>query len=86
MTIKEAYQTVRNELEKFGEGLTEKQEVIILTKTDVSEKKAIAKARKDLSKFNKDILEVSILDDDSMKELSKQLMKRLQKAVLIRIR
>jgi GTP-binding protein len=71
------YQTIRHELEKFGAGLTDKKEVIVLTKTDLVEKKAVTAARKALAKFNPDILEVSVLDDESVKNIGEELVKRL---------
>ena len=72
------YRTVRKELEKFGEGLTEKREVIILSKTDMSDEKAIKDARKKLKKHCDDILEVSILDDAAVKKLGEEIVKRLE--------
>ena len=73
------YKMVRKELEKFGHGLSDKEEVIILSKTDIVTgthtqiKKKIAAARSVLKKYNKNILEVSILDDASLKKLTDQL-------------
>jgi len=72
-----AYKTVREELKKFGDGLDEKPEVIILTKTDMVDIKAVTAARKKLTKYNKDILIVSVLDDASIKKLGEELAKRL---------
>lgn len=77
--IKEAYLTVRRELEKYGEGLPDKKEVIILTKTDMVDEKAIKAARKALKKYGDDILEVTVLDDASIKKLGEELTKRLKK-------
>lgn len=75
--IKGAYLTVREELAKYDESLAEKREVVILTKTDMADEKKIKAARKALTKYNKDILEASVLDDASIKSLSKEIMKRL---------
>ena len=76
--VVEAYTTVRRELEKYGNSLETKKEVIVLSKTDVADTKAIAAARKALKKFNQDILEVSILDDVSIKKMSEEIVKRLE--------
>jgi GTP-binding protein len=76
-----AYKTVRSELGQYGHGLEEKKETIILTKTDVVDKKAIAASKKALAKFNKDILTVSILDDASIKELGDEIVKRFRKKI-----
>ncbi|MEN9524222.1 MAG: GTPase ObgE, GTP-binding protein [Candidatus Parcubacteria bacterium] len=74
----EAYLTVRKELEKYGEGLPNKTEVVILTKTDMVEPGTVKDARKALKKYCKDILEVSVLDDASIKKLGEELVKRLK--------
>ena len=72
------YKTVRKELEKFDPELMDKKEVIILTKTDAVDAKAIASAVKKLTKYNKDILTVSILDDASIKKLREEIIQRLE--------
>lgn len=76
--VKDAYNTVRMELKKYGEGLPEKKEVIILTKTDMVTEKEVKAARKTLKKSNDDILEVTVLDDASIKKLREELVKRLK--------
>ena len=82
------YKTVRKELSQFGQTLDEKPEVIVLTKTDAlggptNDKKtsdaAIKKAKTALKKLNPDILTVSVLDDESVKELGDEIVKRLRK-------
>ncbi len=74
-----AYKTIRGELAQYGQGLEEKEETIILTKTDMVDEKTLKDAEKKLSKFNKDILTVTILDDESIKKLSDEVVKRLRK-------
>lgn len=76
--IENVYLTVRSELEKFGAGLAEKKETIILSKTDAVDADTIAKAREILSKHNADILETTILDDVSIKKIGEEIVKRLQ--------
>jgi GTP-binding protein len=73
------YKTVRKELEKFGHGLADKKEIIILSKTDMVDAKKIKAARATLKKYNPHIFEVSILDDKSLKKLSDELTKIVQK-------
>lgn len=77
------YKTIRDELKKYGEGLDEKPELIVLTKTDMVDAKTIATAHKKLEKYSKGsggkILEVSILDDASVKKLGEEIVKRLSK-------
>ncbi|MEI6305160.1 MAG: GTPase ObgE [Candidatus Taylorbacteria bacterium] len=73
------YKTVRNELEKFGEGLTDKDEIIILTKTDLVDAAELKKIKTKVAKINKNIVTVSVLDDESVKKLREYLSKKLQK-------
>lgn len=73
------YKTIRNELVQYGKGLDEKEETIILTKTDTTDEKKIKEATKALGKFNKDILTVTVLDDESVKNLSEEIVERLRK-------
>ena len=73
------YKTIRAELEQYGHGLDEKPETIILTKTDLVEPAAISLAIRELSKFNNDILYVSILDEKSTKEVKDEIVRRLRK-------
>ena len=77
--IVKAYQAVRGELEKYGNGLAEKREVIILTKTDLVDAKAVIVARKALKKLNPNILEVSVLDDASIKKIGEEIVQLLRK-------
>lgn len=73
-----AYKTIRAELEKYGEGLSDKKEIILLTKTDLVDEKTLQKLKKSLSKKNKEILGVSILDDASLKNLKDYLTKAVK--------
>lgn len=75
--IEDTYKIVRRELEKYGEGLTEKKEIIILTKTDIVDPKMILTAKKLLKKYNGNILEVTVLDDDSIRTLGEGIVKGL---------
>lgn len=78
--IEETYLTVRGELEKYGQGLSDKKEIVILTKTDMVGKDAITAAKKTLKKYAKGILEVSVLDDDSVKKLETKIVKEFNDA------
>jgi GTP-binding protein len=73
------YKTIRAELERYGQGLDEKEETIILTKIDMVDEKVVEKAISSLKKLNKDILTVTVLDDKNIKKLSDELVKRLNK-------
>jgi len=75
------YKTIRAELEKFGQGLSEKPEIILLTKTDMVGEEVIAEARKALKKFNPNIHAVTILDDGAVKKFGDVLTQDLQKMI-----
>ncbi len=75
----EVYKTIRGELAQYGQGLDTKEETIILTKTDAVDEKTLESAKKKLSKYTKDILTVSILDDAAIKKVSDEIVKRLRK-------
>lgn len=72
------YKTIRKELKKYSKELAEKEEVLILTKTDVLTPKELESAKKKMTKLNPNILTVSILDDASIKNLKDSLIKILR--------
>ena len=74
-----AYKVIRKELKEYGTELAEKKEVIILTKTDLVDKKTLEKSIKKISKLNKNVITVTILDDKSIKNLKDKLIKILRK-------
>lgn len=65
------YKTVMNELELYNGKMLEKPTTILLTKTDVSTPAEVAKKVKQLKKLNKDVIALTILDDDSLLPLKK---------------
>lgn len=65
-----AYQTIRDELSAYDKALLEKQEIVVLSKTDAVDP-AVAEDR--LSKLPKGALSLTILDDDSITVFSKKL-------------
>ena len=80
-----AYKVIRGELEKYGNGLTDKKEIIILTKTDLVDSNTIEKAKKALMSMPKNggrtsvgLFDVTVLDDDSIKKLAEELVKLLE--------
>lgn len=73
-----AYREVRGELEAFGRGLGEKQEVVVLSKTDLlTPEEVAAKARELHEATDREVLTVSSIDDDSVKKLSDWLSRHL---------
>lgn len=76
-SVAKTYEIVRKELEKYGEGLVDKKEVVVLSKTDLVDDKTVASARKSLEKYGKEVLEVSVLDDSAVKKLGEAITKAL---------
>lgn len=72
------YKTIRAELEKYSSELAEKEEVVILTKTDVLTPAEVKKAVVKMKKITKKVLTVSILDDGAVKALKDDLVKMLR--------
>jgi GTP-binding protein len=83
------YKEIRKELEKYDknldlgeEGLSKKDEIIILTKSDVMEdSKIIEKKKKEFQKFSKKVFTLSLYDDKSVKTFKDELMKIFKKKV-----
>lgn len=83
------YKEVRKELVKYdknlklgNDGLSEKEEIIILTKSDVVEdQKIITKAVKAFEKLEKQVFTLSLYDDKSVKKFRDALVKILKKKV-----
>ncbi len=76
--IEKTYNTVRNELDAFDPHLSQKTEIIILTKTDLMQPgEAAALAGRIESWKDKKVFTVSIYDLDAMKRLSNDLVKLL---------
>ncbi len=73
-----AYKTIREELAKSSPELTEKEEVIVLTKTDLSDEKTIAKHKKEFEKLGKPVFTLSLFDDSMTKEFADGLVKLLR--------
>ncbi len=72
------YKTIRKELKAYSEDLANKEEIIILTKTDVLTPKEVEAVKNKIAKYNPNILTVSILDDASLKNLRDSLIKILR--------
>lgn len=73
------YRTIRAELERYSPKLTEKAELVLLTKCDeVSETEAKEKQALLAEAAGKTVQTVSVLDDLTLKEFSTLLLKTLQ--------
>lgn len=81
------YKEIRKELQKYDkdlglteDGLSKKDEIIILTKVDIIEdKKLVEKARKAFEKLDKKVFVLSLFDDKMVKEFIDELTKILKK-------
>lgn len=79
MNMMKAYKQVRAELEAYGEGLSEKDEIIILTKTDSIDEKELKVKVKEFAKLKKPIYTVTLFDEKSVKKISDELVDLLKK-------
>ena len=87
----DVYKQIRKELGSYDKTLLDKEEVIILTKTDVVEdpvkkqslhgasSKKIEKIKKEFLKLKRPVFTLSLYDDDSVKSLTDELVKLLRK-------
>ncbi len=78
------YKQIRSELEKYDkenklgeDGLSQKEEIIILTKTDVTKPDLVAKKVKEFQKLKKQVFVLSLYDDESIKTFSHEMSKIL---------
>jgi len=76
--VVKAYKVIRKELKDYSAELAEKKEVVILTKTDLVDEKTVASAKKKIEKLNKNILTVTVYDNESTKKLKDDLIKILR--------
>lgn len=81
-----SYRTIRNELKKFDESLLEKQEWVLLTKTDLVTSEQCERVRSVFEKEGvKNIFEVSGETNDGVKELSDALVRHLRATSVTKI-
>lgn len=73
-----AYGAIRTELEKFGQGLNEKDEIILLTKTDIVSAEVVADTVKQFKKLKKSVFTSTLFDEISIKSFSDELIKILR--------
>ncbi len=73
-----AYKTIRTELEVYDKELGAKEEIILLTKTDMVDEETVEKAKKSLSKLKKKVFTISVYDDPAIKVFADQFVKILR--------
>lgn len=75
----QSYKNIRKELENYDVDLAKKDEIIILTKTDMSDAETIAKTKKEFEALGKPVFVMSAFDDESIKKLGDELVKILRR-------
>jgi len=76
----EDYETIRAELGAYSDELLEKDEIIILSKTDTVEAGEVERVKAIFEeKYNKPVLVSSIINDEQIKEVSDFLVKYMRK-------
>lgn len=76
--VLEVYNTIRKELEKYDPILCEKPEAILFTKTDLIDRETLDNHMDIFRKEGKQVFSLSIIDDESIKKLSDELVKILK--------
>lgn len=74
------YYAIREELSKYDDSLSQKEEWIILSKKDLVNKEKIDNLREDLEKNEKRVLVIAQNDSESLKFLQDELLRHLQRA------
>lgn len=74
----ETYEGIRHELAQYDATLTEKDEIILLTKTDVTDPETVAAKLKEFQKLGKPVFALSLYDDASVKTFADELAKMLE--------
>lgn len=72
--LKKDYEIVRHELVKFNKELPDKNEILVLTKSDILDDKRKKEKLKELKNIKKDSLVISIHDLDSLKTFQKKVI------------
>ena len=76
---KQAYLSIRKELEEFDKSLTDKKELIVISKIDLVDNKRLNDILDELRHLNKDILAISVNQPETIDALKKTIMKTLGK-------
>ncbi|MBU0845950.1 50S ribosome-binding GTPase, partial [Patescibacteria group bacterium] len=67
------YKVIRKELGEYSKNLLNKKEMILLTKSDLTDEKGIKKVRTELKNLDRKIISTSIYDGNSIENLLKVL-------------
>lgn len=72
--IKNVYETIRKEMSEYSDSLTQKREILLLTKSDLLYSKEIKKKLEIAKKLNINAFTLSIYDDNSINEFKDNLI------------
>ncbi|MDR3582820.1 MAG: GTPase ObgE [Candidatus Pacebacteria bacterium] len=72
------YKIIRKELENYNPELIRKREVVLLTKTDLVDKKMVDKQVKKMQKLNPEVLAVSVHDWEALAALKEKISQLLR--------
>jgi len=65
------YKVIRGELGAYSKELLNKKEYVFLSKTDLFDKKEIKKKLDELKKIGKEVIPISVIDEESIKRVEK---------------
>ena len=74
------YETVRKELDAYDDVLAKKNEIIVLTKTDMVSPERVKEVFKQMQKIRPHVFAISVLDNEVMKSFQDELLKLLKTA------
>lgn len=74
----DAYNTIREELTKYGKGLEEKPEIVLLTKTDVTDEARVAETKKAFVALGMPVYAMTLFDDAQTKAFQDALVAYLK--------
>jgi GTP-binding protein len=77
----QSYETIREELKSYDPSLLEKEEIVVLTKSDTVSDEQLEKLKVVFSKKSRAVMTVSVLDDATVKMLSDSLSKKLSEKI-----
>lgn len=77
----DAYNVIRKELETYGNDLADKEEIILLTKTDVVTPEIVEETKKKFSALGKSVYAITLFDDAEVKVFGDMLVRELRKDV-----
>jgi len=74
-----AYKAIREELAEYDPELSKKEEIILLTKTDVTDEQMVNNKIEEFKKLGKKVYAITMFDDKQVKEFSDELVRILRK-------